>query len=149
MRKDNCNDARTAENRKGRRQDVSGAVKDLISPASAADIRFDRLPASSALRPSFAIIGRWFGARPPVTAIWIAIELKLANPHSAKVAIATEIGAKPACSLPRSMKATNSLSTTLVPNSPPTAALSSHGTPISHITGRKTAPITAWNDRSG
>src|SRR3546814_5941840 len=97
MRKDNCNDARTADNRKGRRQDVSGAVKDSISPASAADIRFDRLPASSALRPSFAIIGRWFGARPPVTAIWIAIELKLANPHSAKVAIATEIGAKPAC----------------------------------------------------
>src|SRR3546814_10029400 len=74
MRKDNCNDARTADNRKGRRQDVSGAVKDSISPASAADIRFDRLPASSALRPSFAIIGRWFGARPPVTAIWIAIE---------------------------------------------------------------------------
>jgi hypothetical protein len=29
------------------------------------------------------------GARPPVTAIWIAIELKLAKPHSAKVTIAT------------------------------------------------------------
>ena len=39
-------------------------------------------------RPSLAIIGRWFGARPPVTAIWIAIELKLAKPHSAKVTIA-------------------------------------------------------------
>src|SRR3546814_13481212 len=73
MRKDNCNDARTADNRKGRRQDVSGAVKDSISPASAADIRFDRLPASSALSPTFAILGRWFGARPPVTALWIAI----------------------------------------------------------------------------
>src|SRR3546814_5895630 len=60
-----------------------------ISPASAADIRFDRLPASSAFSPSLAIIGRWFGASPPVTAIWIAIELKLANPQSAKVAIAT------------------------------------------------------------
>ena len=38
--------------------------------------------------PSFAIAGRWFGARPPVTAIWIAIELKLAKPHSANVTIA-------------------------------------------------------------
>ena len=35
-----------------------------------------------------AITGRWLGARPPVTAIWIAIELKLAKPHSAKVTIA-------------------------------------------------------------
>ena len=43
-------------------------------PASAADIRFARLPAASARRPSLAIIGRWFGASPPVTAIWIAIE---------------------------------------------------------------------------
>ena len=37
--------------------------------------------------PSFAITGRWLGARPPVTAIWIAIELKLAKPHKAKVTI--------------------------------------------------------------
>src|SRR3546814_18234616 len=99
MRKDNCNDARTADNRKGRRQDVSGAVKDSISPASAADIRFDRLPASSALRPSFAIIGRWFGARPPVTPIWIAIDLKLANPPLTNVALAPETRPKPPCSL--------------------------------------------------
>ena len=38
--------------------------------------------------PSLAITGRWLGARPPVTAIWIAIELKLAKPQSAKVTIA-------------------------------------------------------------
>src|SRR3546814_13005755 len=87
MRKDNRSAARATVNQERRSQGAgiavgagaveagaaSGAVKDSISPASAADIRFDRLPASSALRPSFAIIGRWLGASPPVTAIWIAI----------------------------------------------------------------------------
>ena len=47
-----------------------------------------RLPASSAFSPNLAIIGRWLGASPPVTAIWIAIDEKLAKPHSAKVMIA-------------------------------------------------------------
>ncbi len=60
----------------------------IISPASAALIKLASEPASSARRPSLAITGRWLGARPPVTAIWIAIELKLAKPHSAKVTIA-------------------------------------------------------------
>ena len=41
----------------------------ISRPASAADIRFAKLPAASARRPSLAIIGRWFGARLPVTAI--------------------------------------------------------------------------------
>src|SRR3546814_20425579 len=106
MRKDNRSAARATVNQERRSQGAgiavgagaveagaaSGAVKDSISPASAADIRFDRLPASSALRPSFAIIGRWLGASPPVTAIWIAIELKLAKPHSAKVADRKSVG---------------------------------------------------------
>ena len=67
-------------------------VVEMMMPASAADIRLARLPAISALMPSRAIIGRWLGARPPVTAIWIAIELKLANPHSEKVTTATVYG---------------------------------------------------------
>ena len=54
---------------------------EISRPASAALIRLASEPASSARRPSLAITGRWFGARPPVTAIWIAIELKLAKPH--------------------------------------------------------------------
>jgi hypothetical protein len=48
----------------------------------------------------------------------MAIELKLAKPHSAKVTMAT-VRARRSVALPRSMKATNSLSTSLVPNSPP------------------------------
>src|SRR3546814_20917901 len=115
MRKDNRSAARATVNQERRSQGAgiavgagaveagaaSGAVKDSISPASAADIRFDRLHASSALRPSFAIIGRWLGARPPVTALWISIEQKLAKPHRAKVAIAHEHGAQTARALPR------------------------------------------------
>src|SRR3546814_10079571 len=66
MRKDNRSAARATVNQERRSQGAgiavgagaveagaaSGAVKDSISPASAADIRFDRLPAGSALRPS-------------------------------------------------------------------------------------------------
>ena len=90
--------------------------------------------------PNLAIIGRWFGARPPVTASWIAIELKLAKPHKAKVTIARlrslSAAAGPAA-LPRSMNATNSLRTILVPNSPPATPASFHGTPIKNMIGAK------------
>src|SRR3954454_15016237 len=91
-----------------------------IIDASAALIKLARLPASSARIPSLAITGRWLGASPPVTAIWIAIELKLANPHSAKVTMA-RLRSDSSCApiLPRSIKATNPLSTSLVPNRPP------------------------------
>ena len=59
------------------------------APRALALIRLASEPAIMRARmPSLAITGRWFGARPPVTAIWIAIELKLAKPHSAKVTIA-------------------------------------------------------------
>jgi hypothetical protein len=91
-----------------------------MSEARAALIRFASDPASSARMPSLAITGRWLGARPPVTAIWIAIELKLAKPHKAKVTIARLRSLRVAASIfPRSMKATNSFSTSLVPNRPP------------------------------
>ena len=46
------------------------------------------------------------GARLPVTAIWIAIELKLAKPHSANVTTATVCGAR-SLIWPSSMNATN------------------------------------------
>ena len=59
------------------------------NPASAALIRLLSAPATSARRPRRAMTGRWLGARPPATAIWIAIELKFAKPHSANVTIAT------------------------------------------------------------
>ncbi len=58
------------------------------SEASAADIRLASDPAASARSPSRAMVARWLGARLPVTAIWIAIELKFAKPHSAKVTMA-------------------------------------------------------------
>ena len=61
------------------------------------------------------MIGRWLGARLPVTAIWMAIEEKLAKPQSAKVTTATVRGDS-AVIWPRSMKATNSLRTILLPN---------------------------------
>ena len=77
-------------------------IQPISSPANAADIRLARLPAASARRPSLAIVGRWLGASPPVTAIWIAIEEKLAKPHSAKVTIATVRGESVACTLPNS-----------------------------------------------
>ena len=67
-------------------------------------MRFDRLPASSALSPSRAIIGRWLGARLPVTAIWIAIELKLAKPHRENVTMAIVAGDNTPCSLPSSIE---------------------------------------------
>ena len=124
----------------------------IISPASAALIKLASEPASSARRPSLAIIGRWLGARLPVTAIWIAIELKLAKPHRAKVTIARlrslSAAAGPAA-LPRSMKATNSFRTILVPNRPPATPASLHGMPIRNMTGEKSVPTIAWNDRSG
>ena len=62
--------------------------------------------------PSRAITGRWLGARPPVTAIWIAIELKLAKPHSMKVTTAMLAGDRP--DVGSWLNATNSFSTTLV-----------------------------------
>ena len=62
------------------------------------------------------------------------------------MAMAAGVRAPAFCISPSSMKATNSLSTILVPNSAPALPDSDQGTPISHITGRKISPIIAWND---
>ncbi len=120
------------------------------SPARAALIRFASEPAISALIPSLAIIGRWLGARLPVTAIWIAMDEKLAKPHSAKVTMATLRGLSvPAGRAPRSMKATNSLRTSLVPNSPPAVPASFQGTQIRNMIGWKIVPTIRWKLSSG
>ena len=71
--------------------------------------------------------GRWLGASPPVTAIWMAIDEKLEKPHKANVTIPTVAGDK-VFRAPRSMKRQNSLRTILVPNSPPACKASPHGT---------------------
>src|SRR4029450_4798136 len=118
----------------------------IISPASAATIRLASDPASRARRPSLAIIGRWLGARLPVTAIWMAIDEKLAKPHSAKVTIArlrSESAAAGPAALPRSMKATNSFRTILVPNRPPATPASFHGMPLRYRTRENNTPRIA------
>src|SRR3954464_10745568 len=117
---------------------VHGYDQGIINPASAADIKLARLPASNARSPSRAITGRWLGARPPVTAIWIAIELKLAKPHSMKVTTATLAGESP--EVGNWLKATNSFSTTFVPNRPPAVEASSQGTFSMNMTGWKILP---------
>ena len=90
-------------------------------------------PAASALRPSLAIIGRWLGARPPVTAIWIAIEREVGEAAQGKGDDRDRAFGDKVLHLPRSMKATNSLSTILVPKSPPACSASAHGTPSKNI----------------
>src|SRR3546814_14400354 len=108
MRKDDRSAARATVNQERRSQGAgiavgagaveagaaTGAVKASIRPARAADIRFDRLPASSAVRPRFAIIGRWFGVSPPVPARWIATQQHWANPPRPKETKAARTGAK-------------------------------------------------------
>src|SRR5260370_18713561 len=52
-------------------------------PAMQADIKFAIVPAATALNPSRARSGLRLGASAPIPPIWIAMELKFANPHSA------------------------------------------------------------------
>ena len=61
-------------------------------PAIEADIRFAMVPASIARTPSLANSPRLFGAKAPIPPICIPMELRLANPHRAKVAIVYERG---------------------------------------------------------
>jgi len=61
----------------------------------------------------------------------MAIELKLAKPHKAKVTMARVRSLITSGAIaPRSMKATNSFRTSLVPNRPPAVPASCQGTPI-------------------
>src|SRR5690606_26621864 len=65
-----------------------GQAPGLVStPAMVAVISVAMVPPRTARRPKRARSLRRSGASPPMPPIWIAIELKLAKPHSAYVAI--------------------------------------------------------------
>src|SRR3954453_9362709 len=114
--------------------DIKGDLYRSI-PAIHADMKLANVPTSIALKPSFARSDLREGASPPMPPIWIAIELRLANPHSANVAITNDRGSSAAFTLPRSTNATNSFSTMRVPRRLPTVAQSFHSTPKSHAMG--------------
>jgi hypothetical protein len=65
-----------------------GYEKDRKNPARAALIKFARVAQHKALMPSLEISSRRFGARAPRPPSKMAIEEKLANPHSAKITMA-------------------------------------------------------------
>jgi hypothetical protein len=52
-------------------------------PAMQADMKLAIVPAATALNPSRAKSDLRVGARAPIPPIWMAIELKFANPHNA------------------------------------------------------------------
>mgnify|MGYP006969775413 FL=1 len=60
----------------------------MNKPAIVALIKFAKVPAITAFKPKRATSLRRFGAIPPKPPIKIAIELKLAKPHNAKVMMA-------------------------------------------------------------
>ena len=60
----------------------------MNKPAIVALIKLANVPAITAFKPKRATSPRRFGAIPPIPPIKIAIELKLAKPHHAKVIIA-------------------------------------------------------------
>src|SRR5262249_55670760 len=60
-------------------------------PAMHADMKFPRVPAAPAFKPSRARSDLRFGASAPMPPIWIAIELRFAKPQRAKVAITNDL----------------------------------------------------------
>ena len=68
------------------------------------------------------------------------MELKLAKPQSAKVAMAKERGSSTAFCPPSMVKATNSFNTMRVPSRLPIAMQSCHGTPMIKAMGAKRTP---------
>src|SRR5207245_2560346 len=109
-------------------------------PTIEADIRLAIVPASMARMPSRASSLRLLGASAPIPPIWMPMELKLAKPHSANVAMVNERGSSVAFIGPRNENATSSLSTMRVPSRLPMLAQSRHGTPITQATGANTQP---------
>src|SRR5438552_2488773 len=111
-------------------------------PTMEADIRFAMVPASMARMPNLASWLRCSGASAPMPPIWIPMELKLAKPQRAKVAMAKVRGSSVPFMGPSWPNATNSLITMRVPSRLPIFAASCQGTPISHATGAKIQPKT-------
>src|SRR6267142_4787572 len=111
-------------------------------PTMQADIRFAIVPASMARMPNLASWLRCSGASAPMPPIWMPIELKLAKPQRAKVAMAKVRGSSAPFMRPSWPKATNSLMTIRVPRRLPIFAASCQGTPMSQATGAKIQPKT-------
>ena len=59
-------------------------------PAIQADMKFASVPTTIAFTPRRARSDFREGASAPIPPIWIAIELRFANPHKAKVAMTNE-----------------------------------------------------------
>ena len=72
------------------------------------------------------------------------IELKLAKPHSANVAIVNDRGSSMAFIGPSCEYATNSFRAIRVPRRLPMVGASRQGTPMLHATGAKTHPKICW-----
>src|SRR5438270_4516967 len=115
-------------------------------PAIQADMKLANVPTIMALKPSFARSDLRDGASPPMPPIWIAMELRLANPQSAKVAITKDRGSSASFTLPRSTNATNSFNTIRVPRRLPTVAQSFHSTPNIHAIGANMIAKTCWRE---
>src|ERR1022692_2233995 len=106
----------------------------------AAVMKFASVPASTAFNPRRARSDRRLGASDPMPPIWMPMELKLANPHSAYVAMMKDRGSSVSLIGPSFWKATNSLITRRVPSRVPIAGASFQLTPKSHATGAKSHP---------
>src|ERR1051326_8258448 len=71
-------------------------------PASVAERKLASVPAIMARKPSRARSCLRSGARAPMPPIWMPIELRLAKPQSANVAMVNDSGSRLAFSVPRS-----------------------------------------------
>src|SRR5713226_4886599 len=111
-------------------------------PTMEADIKLAMVPASMARMPNLASWPRCSGASAPMPPICMPMELKLANPQSANVAIVKVRGSSVLLIAPSCWNATSSLITMRVPRRLPMAPHSFHGTPITHATGAKSQPKT-------
>src|SRR5208337_659402 len=85
-------------------------------PTIQADMRLAIVPASMARIPNLANCPRCSGARAPIPPIWMPMELKLAKPQSAKVAMVKERGSSEPLNWPSFAKATTSLMVMRVPS---------------------------------
>src|SRR5258706_570862 len=94
-----------------------------------ADRRFAMVPANMARIPNLASWLRCSGASAPMPPIWMPMELKFANPQSAKVAMVKDLGSRESFRVPSCAKATNSLSTIRVPSKLPMVGASCQGIP--------------------
>lgn len=104
-------------------------------PAKVALKRLAKVPAITALNPILATSSFRFGSIPPSPPIKIAIDDILANPHKAKVIIATVLGSKDVIIGPNLLKATNSFNMSFCPIRDPAVRASLRGTPITRANG--------------